>query len=551
MFRKPPEAIAIVLVILLIFLGLTWIIPGGEFARADYSEATAMLRIPLSPEESTMANRKGSFNLNFETAEGPLQLLVKYSPQNQWYLAEDSTQIEVLESSVRIPAAALGEFKSVDSSDAELILSNNSNIVFREGKELVVAGSYKQIPSQPQNITAFLLAPIRGFTDHHAALIIAFVLLVGGAFSMMNATGAIHAGLQQLLGFAMRRKSFKIWIIPILIGIFSFAGCTFGMSEEVLVFVLITLPLSDALGYDKYVGVAIPFIGAAVGFAGAAINPFNVGIAQGIAQLPPGSGVGYRWIVWLLYTIVAILFVMWYAKRIEKKNGSVNADFNAGQMGDHIAFNARRKLIIVLFLSSLVVLMYGAQNWSWYIEEISALFVALGLLTVIVGRMNVKDSVDAFLQGAKDMLPAAIIIGLSKSLLLIAGDGKIIDTVLNSTAGLLHGLPTVVSAELMFIVHGFINFFIPSGSGQAAITMPIMTPLADLLDVSRQTAVLAFQFGDGLFNLIIPTSGVTMGVLSIAGIPFSDWIKWIWKFFLIMMLLSMVLIAVSVFFDVW
>jgi uncharacterized ion transporter superfamily protein YfcC len=463
----------------------------------------------------------------------------------------DSAAVEINDTSVKIPANALGEFVQSDGADAQLTLSNQSEVVFRKGKELVVAGSYKQIPSQPQNLSAFLLAPINGFTDHHAALIIAFVLLVGGAFSMMNATGAIHAGLQQLLGFALKRKSFKVWIIPLLMTIFSLAGCTFGMSEEVLVFVLITLPLSDALGYDKYVGVAIPFIGAAIGFAGAAINPFTVGIAQGIAQLPPGSGVGYRWIVWLSYTVVAILFVMWYARKVEKRNSNVSANTNNGQMGEQLPFNFQRKLIIILFLLSLVILMYGAQNWDWYIHEISALFVALGLLTVIVGRLSVKASVDAFVQGSKDMLPAAIIIGLSKSLLLIAGDGKIIDTVLNSAAGLLDGLPPVVSAELMFLVHGCINFFIPSGSGQAAITMPIMTPLADLLNVSRQTAVLAFQFGDGLFNLIIPTSGVTMGILSIAGIPFSDWIKWIWKFFLIMILVSMVLIAVSVLADVW
>ena len=190
--------------------------------------------------------------------------------------------------------------------------------------------------------------------------------------------------------------------------------------------------------------------------------------------------------------------------------------------------------------------MIGAIKFDWYIPEICALFISLGILSCAVSGSSMDESVNAFYDGAKTMLPAAIIIALSKSILVLATDGRIIDTMLFHTTGLVGDLPQTISIQLMFLLQGFINFFIPSGSGQAAITMPIMTPLADLIGISRQTSVLAYQLGDGLFNLIIPTSGVTMGVLAIGDIPYDKWIKWIWKMMLISILVSFVLLALPV-----
>jgi uncharacterized ion transporter superfamily protein YfcC len=331
--------------------------------------------------------------------------------------------------------------------------------------------------------------------------------------------------------------------------IFSIGGATFGMAEEVLVFVMITIPLARSMGYDNIVGVAIPFIGAGMGFAGAPFNPFTVGIAQGIAELPIFSGFEYRTFVWFIYTLSGILFVMWYANKIEKTPsaspiGTVSAEFEHDSENEDLTLTGRRKIVLLLFFAALAGIMIGALNYDWYIIELSGLFMLLGVLAAVVGGLSVSETVKSFTRGAQDLLMAALIIGFSKAILVIASDGKIIDTVLFSMSNAVGDFSPVFSAQVMFVVQGFINFFIPSGSGQAAITMPLMAPLADLLSVSRQTAILAYQFGDGLFNLVIPTSGVTMGLLTMARIPYNVWLKWIVWFMLSMILVSMILLAI-------
>lgn len=421
----------------------------------------------------------------------------------------------------------------------------------KDGREVLVPGTYTELESAGQGIGDLLMAPLAGFEG--AAMIIAFVLLVGGAFSMLTDTGAVDAALFRVLRVAEERPKAKGWIIAGLIVIFSLAGMTFGMSEETLVFVLITLPLARSMGYDAFVGVAIPFVGAGMGFAGAAFNPFTVGIAQGIAEIPIFSGFEYRLIVWAAFTLLAIAFVLRYARKLDK--GEVEPFWaessNAGEEVKKERLDGPRRAIILLFFAALGLVMLGAVEYDWYIPEICALFLSLGILSSVIGRRTASQSIEAFYSGAKAMLPAALVIALSKSVLVIAEDGLIIDTMLHAMAGMVEGLPSAISVQLMFITQGVINFFIPSGSGQAAITMPIMTPLADLLGLSRQTAVLAYQFGDGLFNLIIPTSGVTMGILTIAGIPFDKWLKWIGGLMVASILLSMFFLAMPAGFFHW
>ncbi|HKK38676.1 MAG TPA: Na+/H+ antiporter NhaC family protein [Cryomorphaceae bacterium] len=421
-----------------------------------------------------------------------------------------------------------------------------------DGRTVVMAGTYETVEASPQGLGDLLVSPIKGFVG--AGHIIAFVILVGGAFSILTATGALDAGLGSVLKYAERNPASKHFVVPVLMVIFSLAGCTFGMSEENLVFILITIPLARSMGYDNLVGVAIPFLGSAAGFAGAAINPFTVGIAQGIAELPIGSGAGYRWAVWAVFTIIAIVFVMLYIRKLEKhpeKKLRTDDDQSIYETKEPPVLDLPRKLVLILFVFAIVLLMYGANQLGWYIDEISALFIALGLLSAVVTRMGVTKTVSSFTDGAKDMLTAAIIIGVSRAVLVVAEDGKIIDTVLYAMANGVEELPQTVSVQMMFFVQGALNIFIPSGSGQAAITMPIMTPLADLLGIARQSAVLAFQFGDGLLNVIIPTSGVTMGILSIAKIPYNVWIKWVWKLILVLTLFSMLFLALPQYWDVW
>lgn len=423
-------------------------------------------------------------------------------------------------------------------------------------REVIVPGSYERVEAAPQGIGAFFQAPIKGFIS--AGQIIAFVFLVGGAFAIVNRTGAIDAALQNIIRFSERKPQYKRFIIPLVITLFSLAGATFGMSEEVLVFVLITIPLALALGYDSITGVAISFVGAGLGFAGAFINPFTIGIAQGIAELPPASGMGFRLIAWFVTTTIGIVFIMRYTAKLDR-DPTASPVYELDQIregehlniGEQLDFSLQRKLVLVALAAALILLVVGVSSWGWYINEIAGLFIALGFAAAAIGRLNLDTAIEAFKSGAGDMLTAALVIALAKGLIVIAEDGRIIDTILNGIATASEGLPQGATVEIMFLLQTALNFFVPSGSGQAALTMPIMAPLSDLLGISRQTAVLAYQFGDGLSNLIIPTSGVTMGVLAIAKIPYNVWLRWCFPLFLILSIAAMLMLLMPLYVFEW
>lgn len=416
-------------------------------------------------------------------------------------------------------------------------------------KNVVVEGSYHTVEPAPQSPLSIFTAPLRGFADNEAAEVIAFIFLVGGAFFMLLDTGAVDAGLQKLVKLAYAKPASKEIILAALIVFFSLGGSTFGMAEEVLVFLLITIPMAYALGYDTIVGVAVPFVGSGAGFAGAFLNPFTIGIAQGISEIPIFSGINFRLIVWLIFTTLAIIFILAYARKISKDPtkslmyGKPKAD-NLGELKDE-PLTIRRKLILLLFGAAIVMLLIGAKELDWYITEISGLFLALGIISSIIAGFSAQRMVAAFYKGCKEVLTAAIIVAFSKAILIVAQDGKIIDTVLFSLSNAAEGLPKEVSVQIMLYVQTGINFFIPSGSGQAAVTMPLMAPLSDLMGIGRQTAVLAYQFGDGITNLIIPTSGLTMGILAIAKIPYNIWIKWIWKLIVTLYIVAMIFLAIA------
>lgn len=415
-------------------------------------------------------------------------------------------------------------------------------------KQIVVPGTYQQVEQNGQGLMDFLSAPGRGFEE--AADIIGFVFLVAGAFGIVQKTGSIEAALSRVIDFGVRKPQYKLLIIPLLMTCFSLGGATFGMTEEVLVFVMLTIPLALALGYDAVVGIAIPFVGAGAGFAGAFINPFTVGIAQGIAGLEISSGFGYRFVCWTIFTLVACLFVVRYALRVEKDPtfsvlfGMENRWKN--QETESIELTRPRVLVLLSLALSLGVLVYGVQNWDWYIQEIAGLFVGMGLLSAVVAGLSPDETVKAFTQGASEVVMAALVIGFAKGLLVLVREGAIIDTILNSLASLADGLSPVVSVIMMFVFQSFLNFFVPSGSGQAALTMPLMSPLSDLLLIERQVAVLAFQFGDGISNLVLPTSGVTMGLLEIAGIPFDRWFRFCFPLVVLLSLVACILLVLPV-----
>lgn len=418
-----------------------------------------------------------------------------------------------------------------------------------EGREILQPDSYREVPNIPQGVGAIFKSPIKGFIE--ASQIIAFILIVGGAFIVIQKTGAIDALINKIAQAHEHSKLIRMLLIPITVIIFSTFGSVFGMSEEVIPFILIFVPLAISLGYDSIVGVAIPFVGAGAGFAGAFLNPFTIGIAQGIAELPPFSGMIYRIICWIIITSVAITFIMIYASRI-RKNPKLSRTHQIDQVWrDHVAGSKENTdtslsrshiSVLILFGLGMLALILGVIFRGWYINEISALFLALALIIGLVSNLNINQVAAAFVDGAKDLVKVAFIIALARSILVVASDGQIIDSILHGLSGIVKGAHPVFAAQLMFFVQSTINVFIPSGSGQAALIMPIMAPLGDLLSVTRQTAVLAFQFGDGFTNLIIPTSGVTMGVLGVAKIPFEKWFAWMLPLLIIFFVLGLILL---------
>lgn len=414
--------------------------------------------------------------------------------------------------------------------------------------EVVVAGSFHAADSNPQILEIFT-APFHGFLA--VSDIIAFLFLVAGAFAIINKTGSVNAGLQTIIRAAKRRPGIRMVILPLLIFTFSICGCTWGMAEETLLFLIPTIPLVYALGYDAIVAVAITMMAAFMGFAAAMFNPFTVGIAQGIAGLPTFSGWEFRFIPWFLYTSITALFVMFYARRISRRpessllHGIVKLEDLQLEKQEEVEFTTSRKLVLLAFFVGLVILMIGVGKWGWSVTEIAGLFLAVGVFSALICRMKAQTAINSFLEGAGSMVMVVVLVALARSIQIVAEDGMIMHTILYHVARLVEGLPAYVSVQVMFFVQGIINFFIPSGSGQAAVTMPIMAPLGDLLGISRQTTVLAYQFGDGLFNLVIPTNAVLMAALAMAKIPFKIWIKWIAKLMVILILTSMILLAIA------
>ncbi|PLX32041.1 MAG: YfcC family protein [Ignavibacteria bacterium] len=411
-------------------------------------------------------------------------------------------------------------------------------------REVLVDGSFRYGEAVPQSVQVFT-APMKGF--YRLTEIIAFIFLVGGAFFILNETGAIAAGTGQLV---RKLKGREILIIPIVMTFFSLFGAVFGMCEEAMPFVLIFVPLALSLGYDSLVGVSLSFLAAGVGFAGAFLNPFTLQIAQGLAGVPLVSGWEYRVIVWVIVTGSTIAWVMIYAARIRKHpERSIMYDLDQKRREEILkkqsemgAFTSRHALALLVLLAGIVMMIVGVTLWGWYITELAALFLAMGVLSGIVTGQSPNLLAKNFILGVKDMAGAALIVGFTGGIIVILEDGNIMDTILHGMSLVTSNMPRILSADAMYVMQVGLNFFIPSGSTKAALTMPLMGPLADLSGLTRQTAVLAYQLGDGFTNMIIPTSGVTIGTLTMAKIPYERWFKWNFPMQVFFFVLSLLLL---------
>lgn len=427
--------------------------------------------------------------------------------------------------------------------------------IVKDGREVAVPGSFQYTERNPQGIGGLLMAPARGINE--VSYIIGFVLIIGGVFSIIQKTGSISSVINAIASAHTRSPFMRSMMIPIVMFVFSIAGATFGMSEEVIPFVLVFIPLARKLGYDSITGVAMCYVAAHIGFAGAFMNPFTVGIAHGIAELPTFSGMGYRITVWFFLTLLGILLIMRYAQKVKNDpESSLVYELDQEQWpvldNDKVSnetMPVRKKLVLIVLGISLVGLVIGVTRYDWYVTEIAALFLGMGIVCGFVGRLSVNDLARSFIKGASDLVGPALMIGFARGILIIARDGHIIDTILHWLSEIISVGHPVFSAQLMFVTQSFVNFFVPSGSGQAALTMPIMAPLSDLVGVTRQTAVLAFQFGDGFTNMIVPTAPVLMGVLGLSKIPWDVWARWMLPYQLLFFIVGLLLLIPPVLFH--
>lgn len=420
-------------------------------------------------------------------------------------------------------------------------------------QNIVVNGSYhevKQSPAQPIDI--FRSVP-QGLIE--GAEIIFYIFIVGGAFGVIHRTDAITTGVNSLMNRIGKQGK---WLIPITMIIFSILGFSIGLSEETIIFVPIGIALATALGYDAMVGASMIALGAGIGFLGGMINPFTVGIAQKIAEVKLFSGWEFRTVVYLLVLVSGIAYVMMYARKVKRDpSKSLLHDINVearSTMSDDVldtkfdSFRKRHAFILILLTVTIIINVYGIFKYEWFLSQMSANFLLMGILAGLIGGLGLNGTFDALLEGMKDILFGAIIVGFAKAIVVVLTSGKIIDTIVFYMTDFIDYLPTAFSVVAMFLTQLVLNFFIPSGSGQAMTTMPIMVPISDLLGINRQVAVLAFQYGDAISNNIIPTSASLMGLLAVAGIPYSRWLKFVWKISLIWVVICLSSLIVYTYF---
>jgi len=416
------------------------------------------------------------------------------------------------------------------------------------GREIAVAGTYSEVESNPQGFVDVMLAPGAGFYDPesyaaNAIDVALFVLFMGGFLGVVNATGSINTGIRSAM---TSMKGREIWMIPIMMLLFALGGTTYGMAEETLAFYAILIPVMIVAGYDAVTGVAIILIGAGIGVLGSTINPFATVIASDAAGIPFTDGIVLRVVILLGGLAICAAYVMRYAHKVKlKPETSVvgkQADAHRrlflsaeeGQAGD-TALTGTQKIILILFAATFVVMIWGVSSQEWWMARMGALFLFAAIVIGIVGRLGEKTLTGSFVDGARDLLGVALVVGLARGIVVIMENGLIADTILHSAEQSLGGLGDLAFINLMFWINIGMSFFVPSSSGLAVLSMPILSPLADFAGVSRDLVVTAYQSANGLVNLINPTFAVVIGGLAIGRVGYDRWIVFIWPLMLILL----------------
>ncbi|MDZ5076360.1 YfcC family protein [Nesterenkonia sp. HG001] len=400
-----------------------------------------------------------------------------------------------------------------------------------DGREVIDPGSYSAVAASPTGLLDFLTAIPRGLVD--AGEVVFFTFVIGGAFMVVRRTGIIENALDRLLrAFAHRR----LLLIPVLITVFATIATLIGTQELALVYIPVLIPVVLALGYDSVTAVAIALIGTTAGFTAGVLNPINTGLGQQIAGIETFSGAGLRTLLLVTLVVLGSLWTVRYARRVaaDPASGLIHDDpeehqkrrlYSAGATRTAPRMSGRQRLALVLSLPVLGVTVWGVSSQGWFMIEMAGMFLLLMVIIGMVSGLGPSTISSAFSEGMRSVLEGAIIVGVARSVAVLLEDGLVLDTIVHALAQAVSGLPAALAAVGMFAVQSLFNFVIPSGSGQAVVTMPIMAPLADLLDVTRQTAVLAFQLGDGPTNILYPTSGYFMAALAIGGVRWERWLR--------------------------
>ncbi len=429
------------------------------------------------------------------------------------------------------------------------------------GKEVPVPGTYQSVDANPQGIVDIFMAPIAGFYDPNSyeasAIDVAlFVLIIGGFLGVVTKTGAIDIGIERAMANMQGREK---WMIPILMALFAAGGTSYGMAEESLAFYSLLIPVMIAAGYDAVVAVAVILLGAGIGTLGSTINPFATVIASNAAGIPFTDGIVSRLIILLGGWLACVLYVMRYAAKVKAdpaksivydKRAEIEAQFvksTSDVASDHAEeLTGRLKLVLLIFTITFVVMIWGVSTQDWWMARMSALFIAASILVGIVAGLGEKVFTDAFVDGARDLLGVALVIGIARGIVVIMDAGNITDTILNAGEATLSNLSPMAFINTMFGIEFGLSFFVPSSSGLAVLTMPIMAPLADFSGVARDLVVTAYQSANGLVNLFNPTFAVVMGALAIGRVPYERWLKFVMPLVIILAALIIAILSASV-----
>ena len=415
-------------------------------------------------------------------------------------------------------------------------------------------GTYHTVAPSPQGVGAVLQAAFSGFYD--AVDVCLFIIMVGGFLGVVMKTGAVDAGVGAVIRALGGREK---WLIPILMLFFGLGGTTYGMWEETMAFYPLLIPVFLAAGYDAVVGISVILLGAGAGVISSTVNPFATGIASGFAGVTLGDGILLRLIQWVVFESAAIWYVASYAAKVKRDPSHSVVGVGAGRLqvnaDQNIELTGRRKAILVIFGGVFLIMTYAVVPFDemglplptlgWWFPELSALFLVGGVLVGLIDRMEEGEIAETFVAGCADLLGVALIIGISRGITVIMNDGAVTDTILHWGEEALAGAGPVLFVVLVYLIYLPLSVLIPSSSGLATLSIPIVAPLGRFAGVGGDLVVTAFQSASGLVNIITPTAAVVMGALALGKVGYDQWFKYVWKLILYFLVLTVAFLAVG------